>query len=487
MIKIAPYEPAARCKVATPGSLADAIVTRFGDASDARWLEPSLGSGVFIRSLKSIGVTPERIRAIDLDSAPQAEDRSAQTLRGIDFLAWAQTTSERFDRIVGNPPYVPIRALGRRGQRTALSPLWNLHGVHVSKQANLWLAFVLACVRLLRPGGGMAIVLPASWEFSDYAATARTVLPLKFRDFTIFRSKRPLFTDVEEGSVVLFATGFGQQPKNRTRVESDDLESLVQQLLRTSLETDHAQSCVEYKGGGTQLGTLVEVRIGAVTGDAAYFVFNEENRRQHDLPARACTRVLSKARHLNAWAVNQNGWKRLRDQGEKVWLFRPSDQLARHLTVKKYLALAQNAGGCDRSAYKLQAREPWHRTPLPQVADCFISPSAGCGPWLALNDYRYLTATNTLYVGWFVKARTIRERCAVGLGLLTTAARQQLKLRQRVYAGGLRKLEPSDLSQISIPTINVSADIVSQYRTAVEALTHGDEATACSIADTLIA
>src|SRR5205823_5719695 len=217
-----------------------------------------------------------------------------------------------------------------------LSPLWNLNGARVSKQANLWLVFVLACVRLLRAGGSLAIVLPASWEFGDYAAAARNLLPLKFRHFTIFRSRRPLFSNVEEGSVVLFATGFDQRPENRARMESDGLESLVQQLLKTPLNIHHAHPCREYDGGGIQLSTLVEIRIGAVTGDATYFVFNEETRLQHKLPVRACTKILTKARHLEAWAVNQKAWERLRDRGEKVWLFRPSGQMALHHAVKKY-------------------------------------------------------------------------------------------------------------------------------------------------------
>lgn len=487
MVSIARYAPEPSCKVATPQNLADAMVQRLGDAPTLQWLEPSFGTGVFITSLNVIGVAPDRIRAIDLDRQPMSQDARAAALRGVDFLDWAKITDERFDRIVANPPYVPIRALSRSAQRKALSPIGSCDDVHVSKQANVWLAFLVGCVHLLRPNGSLAIVLPASWDFGTYAARARTCFPQRFREFIVFRSRKPLFPGVEEGSVVLIATGFGQAFKRQLRIEVNDLESLVDHLSQRSLTKPQPDAAAANSNKtGIPLGNMLEIRIGAVTGDSRYFVLSEERRRRYRLPVSACIRIITKARHIQTWAVDQQHWERLRDRGEKVWLFRPSDRCQRCASVQAYLTLREPAGGCSRAAYKVKSRKPWHQTRLPLAADCFISPTANCGPWLALNQTPQLTATNTLYLGRFVEAQTTAERCAVGVALLTSVAREQLKVQERIYAGGLRKFEPSDLSRIYLPPIHISAACVRVYQAAIQELFAGNEASASSLADSLV-
>src|SRR5439155_14218341 len=78
---------------------------------DLRWLEPSVGDGVFLRELARRGVRREKITALDLDPTLSEADKLGQVLRPQEFLGWAATTRQRFDRIVGNPPYVSVRAL----------------------------------------------------------------------------------------------------------------------------------------------------------------------------------------------------------------------------------------------------------------------------------------------------------------------------------------------------------------------------------------
>ncbi len=99
--------------VYTPPAIARAMVKALAGvrARDLDWLEPSVGGGVFVRALARRHVPREKITALDLDPGPQSADRLAETLRPTEFLEWAATTQKRFDRIVGNPPYVAVRSL----------------------------------------------------------------------------------------------------------------------------------------------------------------------------------------------------------------------------------------------------------------------------------------------------------------------------------------------------------------------------------------
>src|SRR5438128_1015128 len=101
----------ASCRVYTSADLAEAIARALGDAPDVQWLEPSHGTGAFVKAVADLGVSKERITAVDLERVSCPADRLATTFRGIDFLRWARTSEKRFDRIIGNPPFVSIKEL----------------------------------------------------------------------------------------------------------------------------------------------------------------------------------------------------------------------------------------------------------------------------------------------------------------------------------------------------------------------------------------
>src|SRR5687768_9368391 len=140
--------PLDSCKVNTPADLASAIVQALGDDTGLLWLEPSHGSGVFVEAISQLRVPKKNIVAVDLDPGGSPADRLATTIRRVDFLKWAQETRRRFDRIVGNPPFVSIKRLKVSLQGTAAS-VQDFDGNPIGYGANTWYAFVLASLRLL--------------------------------------------------------------------------------------------------------------------------------------------------------------------------------------------------------------------------------------------------------------------------------------------------------------------------------------------------
>ena len=41
--------------------------------------------------------------------------------------------------------------------------------------ANYWVPFLVAGMRLLKPGGSLAYILPAAWEYANYAVAVLAV------------------------------------------------------------------------------------------------------------------------------------------------------------------------------------------------------------------------------------------------------------------------------------------------------------------------
>ena len=76
-------------------------------------------------------------------------------------------------------------------------------------------------------------MLPAAWEYANYAMPLRTALPRLFEHVHAYRSREPLFRVVQEGSVVLIARGYlGTVRDTRTALRYRDHES-AQDLIAT--------------------------------------------------------------------------------------------------------------------------------------------------------------------------------------------------------------------------------------------------------------
>ena len=161
------------CVVFTPRPLADAILQALGDQPHATWLEPCVGGGVFLEALAAAKVTPSRIRGLDVATTSSPQDQLARTLRGEEFLRWSQSTTERFSRIIANPPYIALNRMPRSVQSSALTIVVPGTTRTVALGANSWFAFLSASIALLRRRGSLAFLLPAAWEYADYAAPLR--------------------------------------------------------------------------------------------------------------------------------------------------------------------------------------------------------------------------------------------------------------------------------------------------------------------------
>ena len=454
---LGPVTPPQSCTVHTPDPLATALVSALGDRPDSLWLEPCVGDGVFLRALRDLGVQSERIVAMDIERSPRIEDSFARTMRGIDFLDWASTCELRFDRIVANPPYVALSRLNPILRQSALKVM-SLDGRSIPLGANYWYAFLSAGLALLSRGGHVGFILPAAWDYADYASPLRDSMTRSFSRFEVHRSRKPLFASVQDGCIVLVGRGFGLPTEEAVRYEHDGLDGLVSALTSNSCRyslsepprTAQRRQLRLRERDTARLGDILEIRLGGVTGDAQYFLLTEEKRIEHDLPLKSVCPVVSRSRHLISGELTVGGWKFLCANGERIWLFNPPEDTVDHPAVADYLHLDSSSGGCRRDRYKVRSRTPWYRTPLPKDVDGFVSGMTRVLPWICLRAMPHLNASNTLYTIRFREPRSREERNAWALSLLTRYSRAALEATGRIYADGLVKYEPGDLVDIPL-------------------------------------
>lgn len=124
-------------QVFTPAPIVDAMLALRRNAG--RILEPACGDGAFSARLPGCV-------AIELDGR-----HCPPGARNADFFALPE--SERFDTIIGNPPYVRFQDIAPRTKR-----LLRLDGF--DRRTNLYLFFIAKCVRHLGPGGELIFITP---------------------------------------------------------------------------------------------------------------------------------------------------------------------------------------------------------------------------------------------------------------------------------------------------------------------------------------
>lgn len=450
-----------------------------------RWLEPSHGRGAFIEEISRKGATSEEIVGVDLSRRAARADRLCEAVRGTDFLAWSKLQRNGFDRIIGNPPFIAIERLRDPLRSEAATTSWDPFK-NTGLNGNLWLAFLLASLRVLKPHGDLSFVLPAAWGYAEYAAKVRQGLPRYFREFVCHRSKMPLFPTVQDGCYVIQCFGFGEENRitsSHVYEKADDLIIGLRPPVRPTAPALHiraASPTKEIRMAGEQF----QVRLGAVTGDSNYFLLSEERRNELHLPSSCLVPVVTRARHLNAPSIRSNEWTDIRDSGDRAYLFRPQKSCLHNEALRSYLRLSFRKGGCNRTAGWVRKRDPWYLVDLPGQFDGFMSGTNTKGPWIALNAMEDLAATNTLYVVRFDgKLRTRDEKAACALSLLTTFSRAQFESRTRNYAAGMKKLEPSDITGVHLPvTANVDG-AYKVYKAAAQMFIDGDSKEASEIAD----
>ncbi|MBN8481755.1 MAG: hypothetical protein J0L88_09210 [Xanthomonadales bacterium] len=472
--------------VYTPPELAFAMVAAARGKPGALWLDPCVGDGAFVAQMAIHGVQAAQISAIDIAPGPGAAENLARTVRETDFLEWAAEHRATVDHVVMNPPYAALSRIQGKLLDRALDVRMS-DGHRLPSKANYWAAFLLTAIDCVREDGSLVAVLPAAWDFATYARKVRETVERAFGEIIVVRCASPLFPQVQEGVVVVVAFGRGAQSRTSRRVEVAGLTEMIAALEQIALGrvppgTVTMRAFAPPPLALRRLDEIVHIHIGAVTGDASYFLLNEDERRKWQLPQSALRPTLSRSKHLVSAGIGRKEWANLRDEGARVWMFWPTNSALRHRAVRAYLKHGRE-GGCNMAAHKIAKRDPWHRTPLPGRVDGFMSGMSKRLPFLALRDMPGLTASNTLYVIRFKRRVTEAEKATLGVLLLTSSVRRELARHARVYADGLLKFEPSDLGGVRIPVVGACEDAVRVFRDATVLLLAGREAEASTMAD----
>ena len=237
----------------TPEVIADFLATWAVTSADATVLEPSCGDGALlvsaVNALRRLGADDAAIGrqlfAVEINATEAAKASERLARNGIilredhlvvdDFFACYRDrfllgslteATQRYDAIIGNPPFVRYQNFPEE-QRSAAFEMMRQAGLRPTRLTNSWAPFLVAATFLLEDEGRLGMVIPAELFQVSYAAEIRRFLTDQYTRITIVTFKKLVFPDIlQEVVLLLCERGGNGQPGIRV-VEIASAEELA--------------------------------------------------------------------------------------------------------------------------------------------------------------------------------------------------------------------------------------------------------------------
>lgn len=467
----------------TPLDLAAFLARWVKEISPKSILEPSCGNGAFFDAFGRVkGFEKVAVTGFELDGeeAARAHTRArevgltAASVHADDFLQWAidrlDDGKAQFDAVVGNPPFVRYQYLPGPFQLRAEQIFKQLE-LPFTKHTNAWVPFILASMALLRPGGRLAMVVPAEIIHVTHAQSLRSYLGRECRRLVIIDPEELWFSDTLQGAVLLLAEkrrdasdkseGLGMYPvKDRTFLDLDPAKVFAapQSINGKTVEGKWTRALLDRETRGLidelsdhrevhRFEDIAQVDVGIVTGANKYFLVTDDVVRQYKLDKWAypmfgrsehCPGVIYDDRQhkTNARNGNPTNFLWFRDAAKKI-----------DVAAKAYIKLGEEMELHTR--YKCRVRLPWYTVPSVYATEIGMLKRSHNTPRLILNKIGAYT-TDTAYRIRVPRTPGLRAEKLVGCFINPLTA-LSAEVEGRHYGGGVLELIPSEIERLLVP------------------------------------
>lgn len=474
----------------TPVDLAVFIAKWVKEIKPKRLLEPSCGDGAFFDALAEVrGFEKTEVLGFELEPDEATKARTRAMAVGLkntnvlseDFLQWAidhfDDNNTQFDAIVGNPPFVRYQYLPEPFQACAERIFKELK-LPFTKHTNAWVTFILASMNLLRPGGRLAMVVPAEIINVTHAQSLRSYLGHECSRLVIIDPEELWFSDTLQGAVILLAEkkhsqkdkaeGLGMYPvKGREFLHLDPSsvfkapQSINGKTVQgkwtralLDLETRELFEELTHNESVHRFEDVAKVDVGIVTGANKFFLVPDDVVKNYKLDKWAhpmfgrsehCPGVIYDDRQhaANVAKGNPTNFLWFNESEHKV------DEAA-----EAYIKLGEDQSLHTR--YKCSVRSPWYKVPSVYTTEIGMLKRAHHTPRLILNRIGAYT-TDTAY-----RIRTLGVEAEKLIGcFINPLTALSAELEGRHYGGGVLELIPSEIERLLIPLpIKANVDLV---------------------------
>lgn len=477
----------------TPRSIADFII-QWGMNGNTQMdiLEPSCGDGVFLESIALrgngfghiVGVEyeegeAEKARAV----APQGTD-----IRNMDFHRFCLDTKERFDLIVGNPPFIRYQYYDEEQQKLA-EIIFKKAGLKRTKLTNAWVTFVVGSSLLLKENGKIGFVIPSELLMVKYAKQLRQYLSTNFNKINIISFENLVFEEIQQEVVLLLCEKNGTNEHLIEHIELHDTEGLKtlnpQRLKFPTKHIDfHTDKWTYYFLDKEELDSLekikeskmptishfADVEVGITTGSNDYFTVPQSVVNMYQLQKYARPMV-GRSVQVNSLCFTTKDWQRNIEADAKANLlvFPPEASEDLNEGVRAYLENGERLG--VNKGYKTRIRDRWYVIPSIKLSDALFLRRNNLYPKFVLNEAKAYT-TDTMHRVFIHEGVNKKAFVASYYNSLSFI---YAEIQGRNFGGGCLELMPSEVGGILLPYHEENAAIFDKIDEMLRAKKSADE------------
>ena len=445
-------------------------------------LEPSCGDGAFLDAIENARIPSlKRLIACELNE-DEAEKASTRTnlpvkMQRTDFLRWylffAQN-EEGFDAVVGNPPFIRYQYLPAEQQLLAEKIFGQLK-LPFTKHTNAWVPFVLASIRLLKPGGRLAMVIPSEIFHIPHAQSLRRYLAEQCSRILILDPEEIWFDDTLQGTVLLMAEkkrdvseksrGIAIVPVKSRDALAGDPEDYFQNAAYTngvtiegkwmpvflSLRERALLAELKAREDVKRFADIASVDVGIVTGANKFFLVPDATVSEFALQ-RWAHPMFGRSGHVKGLVYSESDHELNKGTGLPAnFLWFEEEQIEKlPQNVRDYLDIGLNQKLHTR--FKCRTRRTWYKVPSVYSAPIAMLKRAHHYPRLVLNSADAYT-TDTAYR---IRPLGIKPEALV-VGFVNSLTCLTAEMEGRHYGGGVLELVPSEIERLLVPVIKATS------------------------------
>lgn len=439
--------------------------------------EPACGSGVFLSALLAIPHAPAFLFT-GVERDPDYADicksvfasKKVRIVEG-DFFIVSETEAFQAsaDVLVANPPYVRHHHLAFEDKLRLQSRVLRELGIQISGLSGLYVYFILLADRLLRAGAVASWLIPGEFLYTNYGKALREYLLKRVTLLRLhtFASEDVQFDDALVSSCIVTyrkapppadaefevtegrygASGFGRKWR------CAELSSFSKWVFKEQSEKGKSQ--------GVTVGDLFRVTRGIATGNNGFFVLDEEHVSMAGIERDALTPLLPGPRFLRDAVIDAD------DQGEpqiekRRYLLsldaQPEEVERRYPRAYQYLREGERAGVPSGGLCKM--RKLWYQQEKREPPQYLVSYMGRANPVTGQSVRFFLNRSKGIATNGFIclyprpflvdllSGRPDRETEL--LACLNAVPPGHVDAAGRQYGGGLKKIEPRELSVMTV-------------------------------------
>ncbi|MEE9361644.1 MAG: N-6 DNA methylase [Cellulophaga sp.] len=455
----------------TPAYLADFVSKRVLSFFEGRKrlsiLEPSVGDGAFIESLKSFKNVSIKLDAVDINDeelkkAANRWNKKNANFNTVDFLQF--NSGKRYSTVLGNPPYVKKNYL--TDEQIELSK--EVHkkvNLSDSTSKNIWVTFLVKSIGLLSDNGVLAFVLPSELLQVQFAEEIREYLKSEFDRIEIFTFNDLMFECKGQDTIVLFAYKkhfskgefFANIDSQLTlKNESFNLRKndiLVESKVKWTHHFLSSEELTFLENIKKQLKLVSEYsdsRPGIVTAANKFFIIDKETEAKYNLESYTKP-IIQKGLFVNGSVVfSKKDFSDLEKAKRPTRLLQLNDGDEISESLKEYLEIGENLEIPDR--YKCKSRNNWYVIPnISTKPNGLFFKRSHLYPKILKNTSNALVTDSAYKI-------EIKNGCNLNSFIFSFYNSLTLLFSEtngRYYGGGVLELTPSEFKGLPLPYMSI--------------------------------